>query len=705
MVTRLQTVLTFGLLMASFLCGPTNSLLAADPRLPEGWQQMAPVEFAAALRQIVFVDDNFDDLPFEEHKGATERGKELFLQVDLSAPAIDYPTVEVLHWLCRYELSRVESDNAAAQLLTREDDWAGRPFSELRAKLAMLLRLKVEKVALVGEGRRWAAAGGTLEQIPAEDLKFDEVRQFFTDATFIKGAFTVEWNTLVIPPETGNYRFHLSPININAGVNQDPFKYKMTIALDNFEILESAPDPDSYVDDPEYAGDPDFPEWKSRSQVTHLTANQAIPLKVTAIVEATKDLPASALHAMLYWEDPSGTKTLVPNSALRVPGDDFPGVRATYRWKDENGVERTLTRIEQSIDVAWSSPNIPLPEDLTFSREAANAMWGVISAPEFTASLLGPPVKMHPLFKDPDSAAAGLTTKRRGDFLEILKQNPALMDPLDLKSMVRVYQAFRFGNADKALDAFGAWSARHADYVGEIFTDNVFQGDERLACATLAVNLTQQLPGEIDRLESEYLELPDGRCSLPVAYVLGCSYLGQKKHADWIAILDAKLANQSLTGDKRVNWLLARANATELTESSAMHYPKNYYVPHLDPRNGTLYLTHAMEAAESPEVKARVAKEIVIRHTFFHEFNEAKELLQPLANSLAEPSKSHLNRWITQMDRLIAVDEQDLVDQAAQAKETHRKNIEARRELASQKGDAAEVARYDAILNDLAQQQ
>jgi hypothetical protein len=51
--------------------------------------------------------------------------------------------------------------------------------------------------------------------------------------------------------------------------------------------------------------------------------------------------------------------------------------------------------------------------------------------------------------------------------------------------------------------------------------------------------------------------LPDGRCSLPVAYALAASYLGRRRLSDWTAFLDAKLADPALTGDLRVNWLPA----------------------------------------------------------------------------------------------------------------------------------------------------
>jgi hypothetical protein len=289
--------------------------------------------------------------------------------------------------------------------------------------------------------------------------------------------------------------------------------------------------------------------------------------------------------------------------------------------------------------------------------------------------------------------------------LQTLVQNPSLLDRLDLKTIVRVYQAYRFGNPDRALEMFGAWALRHPDVVGEISTDTVFQGDERLACATLAICTTQQLPSQAARLQQDFLVLPDGRCSLPVAFTLGCSYLGEKRYVEWVEFLEGKLADASLSGDQRVNWLIARANAAELSESSSIHYPKRYFVPYLDPRNGYSYLEQALQAAQSPENKVRVAKEIALRRVFSHQFDRAREGLQSIAASVPAEQQATLASWREQIDRLRADAAQQQVTRAALAKEQHLQELRSRRERAAQRGDTASTERYDALIDAATQRE
>ncbi len=61
--------------------------------------------------------------------------------------------------------------------------------------------------------------------------------------------------------------------------------------------------------------------------------------------------------------------------------------------------------------------------------------------------------------------------------------------------------------------------------------------ENREAYHYMAVAVTQELPAHADRLRDEFLELPDGSCSLPVAYVLGYSYLGRDKLEEWTELL------------------------------------------------------------------------------------------------------------------------------------------------------------------------
>jgi hypothetical protein len=215
----------------------------------------------------------------------------------------------------------------------------------------------------------------------------------------------------------------------------------------------------------------------------------------------------------------------------------------------------------------------------------------------------------------------------------------------------------------------------------------------------MAIFTTQQLPGDAARLQNEYLQLPNGQCALPVAYTLTYSYLGRHKLAQWVAFLDAKLADPTLTGDVRVNWLLARAHAQEHRQSAARHYPFRFPLPASRPLDSRRYLHQALEAAQSPQVKVRVVQEILARLAWSGQYQAAKDLLSQVANSLPAPQKAIVAAWQQQFDGFVAAYGKSLQNRSAEANRAYLATLRARRNKAAGKGDIASASRYDALIN------
>jgi hypothetical protein len=536
--------------------------------------------------------------------------------------------------------------------------------------------------------------GGTLQQVPQADLKFYIVRAAFADVKVINGSFSVQWNGLLNAPQSGDYTFFISPININAGHKWDPVKFRMTVSVAGQMLLESTPD-QSGTPFPGYQPGAKPQEWTSQSQPVTLTAGQPVALQVTVTAEVNRGLPTSILHAMLYWQGPGVPKSLVPTSNLTLPNGSGPGLQATYSWRFQ-GQPQSLTRTDPMIDFAWANSYILLSQDMTVPNQAADEMWQAMTSANFVATLVGPPVSLHPFFfKDPDDVSTGLTTARREGFLALLLKNPTLLDVLDAKWAVRSYEDFRLGTPGPALDVFGTWAARHADMTCEIANESAFDGDNRAALSDMASHTTLQLPEQAGRLQNEFLQLPDGRCALPVAYTLSYSYLGRRKMADWIAFLDAKLADPTLVGDVRVNWLLARAHAQELVRNPSKHYPQRWPFPANWPLDGRKYLDQALQAAQSPQVKIRVAREIIGRLAAAGRFQEATDLLQQLSNSLPNAQKAIAAGWQQMLAEFAAYQQR----QPSRAKQAYLKTLQSRLSQASSRGDTAEAARYTALIN------
>jgi hypothetical protein len=564
----------------------------------------------------------------------------------------------------------------------------------------MMMRLKVPDPVLINEARRWVLAGGTLAQIPQKDLSYDIVRQAFADLKVVNGSFSVEWTAQLNAPQSGDYTFFVSPIDVNMGFQQIPIKFSMTVFLAGQAIISAAPpatDPSASI---YQLGPPPQSNWTSKSNAVSLTAGKPVALRVIATVDAPLTLPPDVLHAMLFWQGPGVAKSIVPASAFTQPDTGNPGLKTNYTWS-VNGKQQTLTRVDPAIDIAWTNSPFLLAADTTIASQAADTMWQTMTLPDFVTSqkASGPTVKLHPFLREPGDVSSGLSTNRRGAFLDLVLQNPPLLDPMDAKQAVRFFWAFRVGTPDKALDVFGAWAARRADLPCEISTDRGFDRDTRIFLSSMGIFVTQQLPSQATRLQNEFLQLPDGRCSLPVAYTLAYSYVGREKLADWIALLEAKLSDPSVTGDLRVNWLLARAQTQELNRPSPGHYPFRAEAPPHWPFEGRVYLDLALEAAQSPANKVRVAREIAGRLVWNGEFQTAKALLQQLLGSLPDDQKAVVVALQQQIDRLAASPQVSPAGQASASTKAYVDTLKARRAQAASAGNSDAVSRYDALIN------
>ena len=643
--------------------------------LPQGWQQMAPTDFAAAIR-VLFNQGTFKSLSPADQDAAKLYGKTLFLQVDLSNSALNYQTLEMLHWVARYELEEATLDKTRAALLARQDNWAGKPYAEIRAKVVMMMRLDIPEATLINEGRRWVQGGGTLAQIPPADLNYDIVRQIFADLTVLTGSFSVQWSGQLNPPQTGNYTFSISPININSADNHFPVQYSVSLSVGGQVVLNATPK-----------------NWVSQSSAVSLTANQptAVQMQISATVGR---IPTGTMHAMLYWQGPGVNKSLIPPANLTPSGGGAQGLQATYTWKS-NGQPQTFTRTDPSIDFAWTNSAILLSKDTTIANQASDAMWQAMTAPAFITSLSGPPVQLHPFLKDPDDASAGLTSARRQTFLETLLSAPALLDAANAKIAVNFYQAFRMGVPDRAFDVFSAWATRKADLTSSISANPYFEEDTRDALRKLALFTTLELPLQVNRLQNEDLQLADGSCCLPAAYALAYSYLGRGKLSDWTTFLDAKLGDPTVAGDLRVNWLLARSHAVEIEQST----PSLYAVPNSQPLAGQTYLDQANQAAKSPAVKVRVLQEIAARLVWGQQYQAAKDLLQQANSSLPAAQQAVVAALMQQIDAVAAAATQAQQDQATAGKQAYIASLQKRRDQAAAQGNSAAVDRFNALIN------
>jgi hypothetical protein len=250
------------------------------------------------------------------------------------------------------------------------------------------------------------------------------------------------------------------------------------------------------------------------------------------------------------------------------------------------------------------------------------------------------------------------------------------------------------GAPDQAVAAISQWASQQADLSSAFTMNAAFEGDTRDGFRRLAFLATQELPGQAMQLQKSSLQLPDGRCCLPVAYTLAASYLAQGELADWIAYLDGRLADSALTGDKRVNWLLARSFAEEIRLSTP-----NFSLPLWSrPLDGRAFLDEAYQAAQSPANKLRVLKEITARLVWSQQYSAARLVLARAKSALPSAQQDTLASWQQQIGTLMAAATQAQKDQAAAAQQAYVNSLTQRRAQAAARGNTAAANRYTTLI-------
>lgn len=644
-----------------------------DFELPPNWKSLPAAELAELLKPPIEAGrrNKSFDLELRRHTA------ELLAAANLQQVTLEeLVMLDTLHWMARGQHTDHDRQLIRDALEARQDDWTDVPYVQLRAKFTMLERTQVPLPELLDLGREWVDAGGDLSEVWDRDLPY--LRLVLGDPETITGSFAVQWTGQVTAPETGGYTFSISPINVNGSHGDYHLVMTMTVSIGGQVILSATPD-----------------DWTSESPPISLTAGQATPLQVSLDVQTVDQLPTGAIHAMLLWEGPGVNKSVVPEARLTQPGSSESGLQAVYSWQ-KDGEAMSITRTDAKIDKAWPTGGVTVLRDDRFVDEGAIQLWQTTMQAAYLTDL-ETTEQLHPLLQDPNSSAESLDSAQRQEFLNELIVRPALLHPVDTLRIGHLYRAYRLGAAEKALDVFGLWAMQNADTAAEIPDEIHLYGVDQEARNTyysLAMNMSQELPPQADRLRDEFLEMSDGSCCLPVAYTLAYSYLGRGEFSDWMALLDAKLEGDTVAGDLRVNWLLARAHAQEIRQASALPYR----LPNARVMDGRVWIDEAATVAESPTVKLRVAKELAARLASARMIDDARATLDGVSQLASGDQQQTLADWQAAIDAYEAALVQAQSDSAAAASESYIASLQRRRDRAVAAGNTDAVARYDALI-------
>lgn len=274
-----------------------------------------------------------------------------------------------------------------------------------------------------------------------------------------------------------------------------------------------------------------------------------------------------------------------------------------------------------------------------------------------------------------------------------LLARPALLQEVSPEAVARLYRHCRIGGPDQALQMLGAWARVHAD-VEPGFSMKFYQA-ERHRFRDLASRIIWDYRSHFDLLEDQYLELPDGGCSLTVAYTLSYGHWEEGRLLEWIDKLESRLEDDQLTGDRRVNWLLARAQAEEIRRGR----PNRRWFTVERFMAGKGWLQEACLVAQSEPTKLRAYKEMVVRQAAGGQFEAARHFVQMAQERLTSPtSQEALASWVREIDGLVAKAELDRQRQKDRARQAYLETLERRLRRVEERGDQQKAARYAELI-------
>jgi hypothetical protein len=658
--------------------------------LPGNWQSLGPADFVQAVAPFYDLDAETLFYKTIDDDAVRTQAASLIATINYSQVQVDLPTLNIIHLLATPKLTFMDQTRIKSQLLARNDNWTGQPYSIFHAKWDLMRRVGLGDSRRMQEGTRWAQAGGQLSSVPPQDVPEAYLYFASTPPQVIAGSFSVHWSGQITAPNSGAYTISISPINVNSQDPRNPVQLAMTVNLGGNVILTA-----------------NATQWTGASAPISLTSGQPVTLAVDWSAQVGQVMPNRALHAVLSWQGPGVNGSVVPQSALMLPDGSAAGLQATYNWTDVAGNAHTLSRTEPNIDVAWTSRPVWLLPDLSAQVQAGAAMLQTVTSSTYVNQYINqtPPVEMHQLhavFQDPDATGQILSSAQRNILLSLIQSQPTLVDPVSPNEIATFYGAYRIGNSDACLQTFGTWAGRHANIVCGLAAVSQFDAINRDAYRRMGVYLSLQQPGQAAQLQSQFLQTPDGRCCLPAAYTLAYCYLAANQLPAWISLLNSHLGDSTLTGDLRVNWLLARAQAQEISHSKGLKYLGSSVSSRL--AEGMPFVTQASGAAQSAGVKLRTALELAARLVSLGQFDAATNTLQPLVSSAPAVQQGLLTTWLNQIAALKVAQASSAANQSPAALQSYLETLRQRRDHAAAQGNTAEVNRYNAIINALTSQ-
>lgn len=570
-------------------------------------------------------------------------------------------------------------------------------FDELKARVGNLQNQQGSNDAASNLIEAWVKQQG-IDHLTVDQVQWC-LQNSLPNATE-RRKFSVVWTGTLTPPRAGSYSFSVSPINVNQQFGANQVQHSIVVNVASTKVVDVGPTEQELGNRPTKPKSAGLEEeqhdvWPSRGMPIELQGGQWVPIHVEMQYECNKPSEAVSPSAIVAWEGPGIDRQPIPTEVLTLPDGSGKGLQANFVLHDGKTAARQVSQASPNIDYFWATPADVAPANPALEAQLANRLWTLSTAPEFMANCAAGQQK-HPYLQNGRNLQCLSSTQRR-EFLQLLTDNKDLLRQISDDQLLELYRSLRFGAEDAAIDFLGAWMQLHADISPRITTN--FFGDNRRLYAELSICLANQQEGAYRRLQDRFLELPDGRCSLPAAYTLTYSYrrlpipmsrsdiLPESPMATWNTLFDSHIDNESISDTARVNWLIAKAQFVEsrLPSSLSELPPNENYL------SGADLLGEAHLSTNESKTRSRVYVEELARLAIRNP--ELAE--QTLKSASQSSSPQEIQAWQSAIQQVAADRRKRRADDAQLRRTAYTAVLKRRRAQASNQD---EIDRYDQLL-------
>lgn len=391
-----------------------------------------------------------------------------------------------------------------------------------------------------------------------------------------------------------------------------------------------------------------------RSQPIALAAGVYVPLKIEIVLHdpetASKTTTQPALVGAMLWESRRMPRQFVPQQAFSIPAgtscDRKPGLRGEY-FEDAGLEKHAFTRVDPAVDMMWASSSGNVSQSEYASLVQDECVRRILGADFFGS--LSRQEKNHLINREVPILVGQVRLSMRGPIVRRLAAANELVRDLSEETIGRLLSDCYLLPGKEHLTLLGAWLRTRPQprLVARSLLMASGPSKKVPGAATWTAALRGPYAEELVLLADDCLTRSNGECNLAVAYPLtvASQRTGIGGLSALTALVETRLTDHGLAGDKRTTWLLALAF---LRQASLAEEADSQSVDHVEAA-----LLEAVTSAESSHYRFWALDELVDRLSMMGQPDRVTRILDRHQQAFAAPAEqARILDWRIEMERL-----------------------------------------------------